>query len=210
LWRAVVLIHVGLHEEALSLANELLEIHTDDIMALIVKGETLGWMGDLDSFLEYMEKCIALDSASTFGHLLYPIPLVYLNRFEQAENAIRTAKGILGEDALLQALEGLLWAKRGERGKATPLLQAALENQVSVSHAHHTYHYASAAFAILGDKSRAVEVLDRATRTGMPSYSAFSIDPHFESLRGQPDFMALMSRLKTGYESFRAEFGTRL
>ena len=207
LWRSVVLTHVGLHEEALSIVDEALDIQPDDVLALIVKGETLGWMGDAESFLEFMERCIALDPASPFGRLLHPIPLVYLDRPEKAESAIRSAKRVFGEDALLISLEALLWAKRGEHETARPLLEAALEDQKSISHAHHTYHYAAAAYATLGESSRAVEVLDRATQTGMPNYSAFSIDPHFESLGDRSDFKALMKRVKVGWESLRAEFG---
>ena len=43
--------------------------------------------------------------------------------------------------------------------------------------------------------------------TGMPNYPAFSVDPHFDSIREQPDFKALMTRLKPGWEALRAEFG---
>ncbi len=207
LWRSVVLTHVGLHEEALAIVNEAMEFQPEDLMCMIVKGETLGWMGDTESFLEYMEKGIAQDAASPYGHLLHPIPLVYLDRLEEAEDAIRSAKAIVGEDALLLSLEGLLWAKRGEGGRARPFLEAALEQQKSVSHGHHTYHYVAAAYATLGDGSRAVKELDRATRTGMPNYPAFSVDPHFDSIREEADFKEMMRRLESSWEALRQEFG---
>lgn len=184
-----------------------MEIQPDDLMSMIVKGETLGWMGDSESFLEYMERGIAWDPASSYGHLLHPIPLVYLNRLEETENAIRSARGIVGEDALLFALEGLLWAKRGERERATSVLEVAFGKQKSVSHMHHTYHHAAAAYATLGDGSRAVKELETATRTGMPNYPAFSVDPHFDSLRERPDFMNMMNQLKSSWQMLRQEFG---
>lgn len=49
-------------------------------------------MGDTDSFLEYMEKGVKQDPSSIFGHLLYPIPLVYLSQLGEAESAIRSAR----------------------------------------------------------------------------------------------------------------------
>lgn len=207
LWRSVLLTHVGLHEEALAIVNEAMEIQPDDLMSMIVKGETLGWMGDSESFLEYMERGIAWDPASPYGHLLHPVPLVYLDRLDEAERAIRSARGIVGEDALLFALEGLLWAKRGEREKAASVLEVAFGKQKSVSHMHHTYHYAAAAYAIIGDGSRAVKELEAATRTGMPNYPAFSVDPHFDSLRKRPDFMNMMNQLESSWQMLRQEFG---
>lgn len=207
LWHSVVLTHVGLHEEALAIVNEAMEIQPDDLMCMIVKGETLGWMGDTHSFLEYMERGLKQDPGSTFGHILYPIPLVYLDRHGEAEKAIRSARGIVGEDPLLLALEGLLWAKRGEPDRAISLLDVAFRGRKSVSHLHHTYHYAAAAYAILGDESRAVKELEAATRTGMPNYPAFSVDPHFDSLRERPEFKELMRQLQSTWQMLQQEFG---
>lgn len=62
----------------------------------------------------------------------------------------------------------------------------AFRERKSVSHLHHTYHYAAAAYATLGNGPRAVNELEAATRTGMPNYPAFSVDPHFDSLRERP------------------------
>ncbi len=208
LWRSVVLTHLGLHEEALAIVNEAMAIQSDDLMAMIVKGETLGWMGDTESFLDYMERGIKLDPASAFGHLLHPIPLVYLDKLEEAEDAIRSAKGILGEDALLLALEGLIWAKRGERERATSVLEVAFGERKSVSHLHHTHHYAAAAYSTLGDGPRAAKELKMATQTGMPNFPAFSIDPHFDSIREEADFKEMMGQLESSWQMLRQEFGS--
>ena len=209
LWRSVVLTHVGLHEEALTVVDEALEIQPDDPMALIVKGETLGWMGDSGSFCEYMERILALDPASSFGHLLYPIPLVYLDRLEESEIAVRKARGIMGEDSLLMAVEALVWAKRGEPANTLSKIDAALRQKKSVSHTHHTYHYVAAAYATLGEPSLAIETLALAADAGMPNYPAFIVDPHFELLREEAAFQSLMTRVKAGYEALRAEFGAK-
>jgi tetratricopeptide (TPR) repeat protein len=207
LWLASVLTHAGLHEDALAIINEVIEIQPDDILTLLVKGETLGWMGDSEQFLEYMERSISAEPSWPFGHLFRPIPLLYLDREEEAERAILAGKGIVGDDTMLMAGEALLWAKRGEVERASDLLESAIDAQQSVSHAHHTYHYAAAAYATLGQSSRAVEVLDLATQTGMPNYPAFSIDPHFRSLGERADFQSLMQRIKVVWKALRDEFG---
>jgi TolB-like protein/tetratricopeptide (TPR) repeat protein/predicted Ser/Thr protein kinase len=207
LFRGVVLAHIGLHDEALSAVRELRESQPDDLLVAIVAGETLGWEGDANGFLEAMRGAVARDPAFPYGHLFLPIPLLYLNELGEAETAIRSAKGIIGVDSMLHAGEALLWAKRGETERTGMALQAAFEHLQSVSHSHHTYHYAAAACATIGDASRAVQVLERAAETGMPNYPAFMKDPHFAPLHERPDFKELMTKLKATWESFRAEFG---
>lgn len=83
----------------------------------------------------------------------------------------------------------------------------AFRERKSVSHLHHTYHYAAAAYATLGNGPRAVNELEAATRTGMPNYPAFSVDPHFDSLRERPDFKELMRQLESTWQALRQEFG---
>lgn len=206
-WRGMVLAHIGLHDEAMSAVRQVREFHPDDLMALLIEGETLGWKGDADGFLHFSKDVVARDPAFPYGHLFLPIPLLYLERLEEAETAIRLARSVLGDDAMIMAAESLLWAKRGEQKRAAQALRTTFEDLKSVSHVHHTSHYAAAAYALIGDESSAVQELERAAATGMPNYPAFLKDPHFSALQERPDFKKLMAGLKTGWESFRAEFG---
>jgi TolB-like protein/tetratricopeptide (TPR) repeat protein len=206
-WRGIVLAHVGLHEESLAITGASLDTQSDDLMARLVHGETLCWKGDADASLEHLREVLARDPAFPFGRLFFPITLLYLDRFAEAESAIKSAKEMLGDDSMLQASDALLWAKRGERRKSNKIVRAALENQLSVSHAHHTYHVLSAALATNGETDQAVRELARAAEAGMPNYPAFSQDPHFVSIREEPGFRKLMAGLKVGWQSFRSEFG---
>jgi serine/threonine-protein kinase len=207
LWRGVVLAHVGLHEEALMHMRQARESQPDDLLAALTIGETLGWHGDTEGNLELMREVLAGDPVFPFGHLFMPVPLLYLDRLEEAEAAIRTGKEIVGGDSMILASEALLWAKRGEPERTRQSVQVVHENLRSVSHVHHTHHYVAAAHATIGDAERAVAELRTAAEAGMPNYPAFVNDPHFASLHDQPDFKELMSGLKTGWETLRAEFG---
>jgi len=207
LWRGIVLSHIGLHDEALSVVREVQESQPDDPMGAVIIGETLGWDGDTNGFLETMRDAIVRDPAFYFTHLFLPIPLLYLGELEEAESAIRSAQGILGDDSMIQAGTALLWAKRGEPERSEEILRGMFEHMQSVSHAHHAYHIAATAYATIGDASRAVQMLERAVEAGLPNYPAFMKDPHFAPLGERPDFKKLMSKLKTTWESFRAEFG---
>ena len=207
LWRGLVLAHIGLHEQAISALREAHESQPDDLLAHLTIGEVLGWHGDIHGNLEYLNEAMAKDPAFQYGRLFMAVPLLYLGRLEEAESAIATGKGLLGNDSMLIASEALLWAKRGETGRARETLKSTFENLRSVSHEHHTYHYAAATYATLGDAPRAIKTLGQAADAGLPNYPAFMNDPHFVSLHEQPDFKELMSNLRTGWEAFQSEFG---
>jgi hypothetical protein len=108
---------------------------------------------------------------------------------------------------MLTVSEALLWAKRGEPERTVESLETALEHRPSFSHAHHTYHYAAAAYAIIGDGASAVRELTRAANDGLPNYPAFLQDRHFTALREREDFRRLLADLKTRWVAFKAEFG---
>jgi len=206
-WRGLVMAHIGLHDEAMAGIRAYLEVQPDDILALLTIGETLGWDGDANGFLEYTREVIARDPGIPYGRLFFPIALLYVDRLEEAESEIRLGKGMLGDDSMLLAGEALLWAKRGEREQTNNIVRSAVENQKSVSHAHHTYHVVAAALATIGEADGSIRELARAADAGLPNFTAFSRDPHFDSIRDEPDFESLMAGLKTGWQSFKDEFG---
>jgi len=100
-----------------------------------------------------------------------------------------------------------LWAKRGEIGKAEELARRALRGGKPLLHTHHLFHTAAAVDVLLGNPSRAIALLRKASSTGLPSYPVYREDPHFRSLREQPEFLSLMGKLKREWEGYRQEFG---
>jgi hypothetical protein len=42
---------------------------------------------------------------------------------------------------------------------------------------------------------------------GLPNYRLFEADPHLRNLRENPQFQALMTRLRREHDSIRHEFG---
>jgi non-specific serine/threonine protein kinase len=207
LWRAIILGHVGLHDEAIACLNEALEAQPDDLLGLLLMGEAVGWKGDSLAAVEYMRQTVVRDPNHLFGNMFLAVSLIYAEELEKAEAALKRGIEVVGADPLLAATEALLWAKRGESARAVEWLRTALEDRPSLSHAHHTYHCAAAAYATMGDGASAVRELTRAARQGLPNYPAFLQDRHFVVLRDRPDFSTLLAELKTGWLSFKAEFG---
>jgi non-specific serine/threonine protein kinase len=207
LWFSVVLAHVGLHDRAVEISEQSIENHPDDLLAMLVKGEALGWDGDSEGFREVLLLATHRDQSFTYGHLFLPIALLYLDRLGEAEEALKPARAIFQDDCLLMTTEALLWAKRGERDRAMETLEIASNNRRSVSHLHHAQHYAASTYAILGEPLQAVEQLKAAVTTGFPNYAAFSKDPHFAALYEVEEFKQLLRKLRPTWEAYREEFG---
>ncbi len=207
LWRAIVLGHVGLHDEAISCLNQALEAQPDDLLGLLLMGEAVGWKGDSMAAVEYMKQTVARDPHHLYGNMFLATALLYVDELDKAESAIKRGMEVVGEDAMLTVSEALLWAKRGETERAVESLETALKHRPSLSHVHHTYHYAAAAYATIGDGESAVRELTRAANDGLPNYPAFLQDRHFTALRERDDFRNLLADLKARWVAFKAEFG---
>jgi tetratricopeptide (TPR) repeat protein len=207
LWEGLVLLHVGLHDEARSCLFEALEEQPDDLIAMLSLGELATYVGDHATALEYYERTLALEPSHVYGNMFVPAGLLYMDDLGRAERALVTARNVVGKDSLLQSAEALLWAKRGESRRADEYVHRALKDLQSLSHAHHTRHYVAAALATMGQPERALEQLRLAAETGLPNYPLFLGDRHLDSLRTRPDFLEFLADLKPGWEACRREFG---
>jgi tetratricopeptide (TPR) repeat protein len=203
----VILLHVGLHDEARNCLLAALEEQPDDLIAMLSLGEVASFAGDYRVAQEHFDRLLDLDPSHIYGNMFVQTGLLYLDELERAEQALVRARGIVGEDSLLRSAEALLWAKRGESLRAEEHVQRALDDLRSLSHAHHTRHYVAAALATIGRPERALEQLRLAAETGLPNYPLYLGDPHFESLRERSDFREFLAGLKPGWDAYRCEFG---
>ena len=207
LWFSAVLAHVGLHDRAIRISEQSIKNYPGDQMAMLVKGEALGWDGDLEGFRDVMVRTVHHGQMFMYGRVFLPCALLYLEQLTEAEEALEVARASFPDDCLVRTVEALLWAKRGERDSAMKMLQLASSNKQSVSHLHHAHHYAASAYSVLGEPQQAVEQLRAAVTTGFPNYTAFLKDPHFASLHEVDEFVQLMRKLRPTWEAYRAEFG---
>ena len=74
-----------------------------------------------------------------------------------------------------------------------------------VSDAEGIYKVAQA-YAVLGDKSSALHMLRHSIGGGFFCYPYFERDPLLQSLRGEPEFQALMKQAQQRHDQFRAAF----
>ena len=113
------------------------------------------------------------------------------------------------DPALPQARVGkaLSFAVQHRRSEANTILDA-LENKIDNRGAYDpeaTYKIAQA-YAVSGDKASALRVLKRSIENGFFPHSYLSTDPLLDSLRGETEFVRLMSAARHRHEAFKKIF----
>jgi TolB-like protein/tRNA A-37 threonylcarbamoyl transferase component Bud32 len=205
-WQCLIFLHVGLLEEAIKGLHTALATHPEDGFALTFLGQAVMLQGNFEESEAYFKRALSLDPANLWANLFSPMLPLYGRNPEGAVPLIQNAQQFFSGDPLLTAWEGLLWAKRGESRKAEQSVRNALKVGKSVLHTHHMWHTAAAVYATLGKSDKAVALLARAGRTGLPNYPVFRDDPHFQSLQKYPPYLRLLANLKKETESYRREF----
>ena len=146
-----------------------------------------------------------MDAAHIWTNVFYPVIPLYRGALTDAERKIATARELQGDDPWLTSCEALLWAKRGEAGKAEQLLLTALRGK-PLFHTHHMWHTAAATYATLGKPQRALSLLERASAFGLPNFTLFRDDPHFRPLRALRGFQKLLARLHCERRTLKDDF----
>lgn len=206
LWRCIILTHVGLHEQARVDGLAALAINPDDAMALFSLAHLEWYRNEFDAAMDYFARAIAADYSHLWAHLFRPTVLIYRGDLAGAEEKLRSARKVAGNDPMLESGEALLWARRGEARKAIRLAEHVLQDRRLLTYTHHAWHNVATTFAQTGKTQQAISVLRKATRIGLPDYPLFRDDPFFASLHGEPAFLQLMSELKHIWDGYRRDF----
>jgi hypothetical protein len=64
-------------------------------------------------------------------------------------------------------------------------------------------------YALLGDRQHALAYLRRSVALGNLTYPWFQKDKNYDSLRGDPEYQAIMNDVRQRSEALRSEFETR-
>ncbi len=207
IWQCLILMHLGLHEEARAGLMEALAEQPDDAFTLVFIGQTAMYRCDYAEAREYNARALSMDRAHIWANGFSPNVALYEGKLNDAEERIKLARQVLANDPWLVSCEALLWALRGERKKAEALARKSLQPGKAFLHTHHLWHTAAAAYALIDEPSRSIALLRRAGAQGLPNFPAFRDDPLLKSLHTQKPFRTLLAKLKREWEGYRREFG---
>jgi serine/threonine protein kinase/Tfp pilus assembly protein PilF len=207
IWRSMILMHAGIYPEAMEGLRTALAMRPDDAFTLVFTGQTAMYQLKFDEANEYQARALRADPGNLWANVFYPSIEIYHGNLNEAAERIRQAQQVLPNDSWLVSCEALLWAKRGERRRATQAITRALRGNKPLLHTHHMWHTLACTHAVLGQPDRALTWLRKAGMNGLPNYRTFQIDPHLVPLRERPDFVKLVHRLKREVDGYEREFG---
>jgi len=207
IWQCLILMHLGLHDEARAGLMEALAAQPDDAFTLVFIGQTAMYRCDYAEAREYNARALSVDRANIWANGFSPNVALYEGKLNEAEEKIKLARHVLADDPWLVSCEAVLWAQRGERKKAEAFARKSLRPGKAFLHTHHLWHTTAVAFALIDQPSRAIALLSRAGAFGLPNYPAFRDDLLLKSLHKQTAFRGLLANLKRQWESYRREFG---
>jgi tetratricopeptide (TPR) repeat protein len=206
---ALVLGHVGLLDEALDELNKALAANPNNNLARFRVGETLLFQGKHEQALSALQSVPPEVNPSLIGHQIV-LAFFDLGRKEEAETALEKFLKDYPDDnrGLFTSLQGLLAASKGNEQLAEEKIKLAIEKGQGFGHFHHTAYHIACTYAVMKKRKDAIKWLESAADNGFPCYELFSIDHKLDSLRDDPAFITLMSKMKSQWENYKRVAGS--
>jgi TolB-like protein/cytochrome c-type biogenesis protein CcmH/NrfG len=183
------LTHMGLHADAVRAFDESLKNDPFNNGAKFRRARALWQSQRFEEALTYYERM----NISNFERAYV---LIRLNQAPVAEASLADLKPEYDK----AAIRSVLYAMRGERGRALADIRKSLRLGGDKDHFHHAAFLLAVAYAQLGDVTGAVSMLRRCTDTGMPNYPLFRDDPGMRPLHGNKEYESFMAALKPRWE----------
>ncbi len=185
----------GKLDEAEAAGRKAIELDPDNFIAYWTLGRIHFTTGNFEKSLELFRRVMELKPGFYVAHLDAKQALVNLGRTDEVQASIRKIMEILPnyllgnpDDARARMFYAIELVEIGRRDEA--LLQAEQALELAPSDSLMLYN-AACLYARLGDKTKAITTLRGAVAAGVTNFQWWRHDPDLDSLRDDPDFMAL-------------------
>jgi TolB-like protein/DNA-binding winged helix-turn-helix (wHTH) protein len=197
--------HVGLLDESLRELDLALRVdpnHAEAAMRVVVSHL---WQH------RHAQALAEMEASPAFGrnNYLQAMALSYVGREQEARRFVEDLLAREPGDMRTRSFHAVLLARTGDRARAEreiAQVAGAARNERGYSHYHHAQYNIGSAYAIMGEKGKALQWLQMAADEGFPCYPFYAGDPNLARLHGDPGFEAFLLRLKQHWEGYRAAF----
>ncbi len=190
-WYSFLLLGQARFDEALAEARRALEL--DPVTPLVQ--QSLAWChyhsGRFDEALSVYRRIIESEPRFPWGRVTYSWALICSGIYEEAVAQAEKALEIAGNSQLYTASLGIAYAAANRRADA----QGVLERLREMAHTEYVSPYFLALIHChLGDKEKALMLLEEALRIGDAWVIWLAVEPQFGPLRAEPRFQTLIER----------------
>ena len=187
-WNGQRLMMLGRFDEAFGAYDSALRIDPNSSPVHFIYGACLVASGKLDKGIEYLENAIKADPTFVWNHSQLSFAYRFKNNYQGAAEERAIAQELLGETENAR-LTRASFAKGGRDEYLREMIRQGV-NPDGVTGGMRT----ASAYALLGEKEEALEVLENSARRGEFWLFQIKYDPAYEALRGEPRFQALLKK----------------
>jgi TolB-like protein/DNA-binding winged helix-turn-helix (wHTH) protein/Tfp pilus assembly protein PilF len=189
---------LGRHAEAIGEMQKAVAIDPFSAPMQSFLGRTYIWSRQYDQAITQFRKCAEMFPGFAIDHERMARLYAFMGKFEDAIAEDSKARLLSGEDqkSVLRKEDALrrAWSKNGARGYWKQILELTQlpENPPETYDAH----YGTAIlYTQLGDKSKALDLLEKAYEQRSLFITELAIEPAFDPLRGESRFQNLLQRV---------------
>jgi serine/threonine protein kinase/Flp pilus assembly protein TadD len=199
---------IGLLEQAIKFYTKAIDLGEPSFMAYWLRATCWERLSDYDKAVEDAKRLFEMEPDNVSAALLYARMLICQRKFDDAEREIVFTENLRPDLPDLRFTRALLYAARGERQKALPLLEEAREKPIYYS------SLLSRAYALLGMKDEALENIRLGIMKGFEEtqdylyeYPFLASSYFFDSLRDDPRFREILEKQKAVYLENLKKYG---
>jgi Serine/threonine protein kinase len=196
--------HIGLFEKASEEYRKALAIDPGNTLARHRTGVVLLYQCRFEEALKILQ-----DTPREFNPSLWSYhvawALLHLGRRQEASAVLDKFFQAEREDrgGVVASMRAMLFATQGDALRAEQDIRRAEEAGKGFGHFHHAAYNMGVACALLDQPAPALRWLRAAADNGFPCYPLFAKDPYLDRIRGNPEFAAFLSEMKTRWEDFQ-------
>lgn len=191
-WFSFYLTAKGLHDEAWLEMKRAQELDPLSVVISAAAGWILYLAGDYNRAEQQCLRAIELDPNYNVSHLVCGLIFLQKNMFSEAISEFQKARELIKDDAGAVTYLGIAYVRSGDNEKAAKMM-LELKNLSNTKYVPH--YYEAAIFAVLGQKTKAIELLRKAYKERTPWLVFIKIWPIFENLNSEPEFKSLLAEI---------------
>jgi serine/threonine protein kinase/TolB-like protein/Tfp pilus assembly protein PilF len=193
--------NMGLLDEALSEMKSALALDPQNFRARYYLARVHRWQQNYKEALLDYERSPDFEPALLWGKVLI---LFHLGQRASAYELISELRQKLPDNEDVASTYAILLAADGKKEQAEEQIGLAIRHGEGRGHFHQAEYNIASAYALMGNRSKALQWLRKTAEDRITCYPLFAGDPNLNNLRSDPEFQTWLGEMKSLWERRRA------